>query len=84
MSTKTYNARVRSKRDAQSNWETNNPLLLDGEIGVVCDDKGEIIGLVVGDGNTHYSGLELIAQPYEITEMTTEEIDSIWDAVFGE
>lgn len=83
MSTKTYDARVRFKRDTQSNWENNNPMLLSGELGIVCDEDG-VIGMVVGDGSTRYSGLDLIAQRNEAVEMTTAEIDSIWNSVFSE
>lgn len=83
MSTKTYDARVRFKRDTQSNWENNNPILLSGELGIVCDEDG-VVGMVVGDGSTRYSGLDLIAQQNEAVEMTTAEIDSIWSSVFGE
>lgn len=83
MSTKTYDARVRFKRDTQSNWENNNPILLSGELGIVCDEDS-VVGMVVGDGITRYSGLDLIAQQNEAVEMTTAEIDSIWNSVFGE
>ena len=47
--------RIRNKRDTAQNWMQNNPVLLDGEIGI--DDFGRI---KVGDGTTPWTSLQYI------------------------
>ena len=49
MATKTFNARVRNKRDTSANWTANNPVLLNGEIIIVDTASGEV-RYKVGDG----------------------------------
>lgn len=48
--------RVHNKKDTSVNWETLNPILLDGEIILVACEEGEI-RLKVGDGVTPYTEL---------------------------
>ena len=51
---KQLNARVTTKKDTQANWESANPILLDGEeILVVCSDGAT--RRKVGDGSSKYS-----------------------------
>ena len=42
MATKTFNARVRNKRDTSANWTANNPVLLNGEIIIVDTAAGDV------------------------------------------
>ena len=35
MATKTFNTRIRNKIDTFANWTKNDPVLLNGEIGIV-------------------------------------------------
>lgn len=56
MATKTFNARVRNKRDTSANWTANDPVLLDGEIIIVDTASGEV-RYKVGDGVKKYSQL---------------------------
>ena len=56
MATKTYNARVKNKRDTSANWTTNDPVLLNGEIIIVDTASGEV-RYKVGDGVKKYSQL---------------------------
>lgn len=50
------NARIKNKRDTASNFESNNPILLNGEIVVIDDDTGNL-RLKIGDGVNTYSSL---------------------------
>lgn len=52
----TYDTRIQSKKDTRANWESNNPVLLDGEIILVVMDDGEI-RQKVGNGTSKYSEL---------------------------
>ena len=56
MATKTFNARVRNKRDTSANWTANNPVLLNGEIIIVDTAAGDV-RYKVGDGSKRYSQL---------------------------
>ena len=56
MATKTFNARVRNKRDTSANWTANDPVLLNGEIIIVDTASGEV-RYKVGDGVKKYSQL---------------------------
>ena len=53
------NSRVKLKKDTQSNWQAENPVLLDGEIALA--EIGSDIAMKVGDGVTAYNALEFIA-----------------------
>lgn len=56
MAQKNFNARIKWKRDSASNWETQDPVLLDGEVIIVDTAAGDI-RLKVGDGTKKYSQL---------------------------
>lgn len=51
-----YNVRIQNKRDTASNWETNNPVLLSGELIVVDTDAGDA-RFKIGDGVKTYTQL---------------------------
>ena len=51
-----FKTRIRNKRDTASNWETNNPVLLDGELIVVDTNAGDI-RFKIGDGTKTYTQL---------------------------
>lgn len=59
-------ARIRNKRDTAQNWISNNPVLLDGEIGI--DDYGRI---KVGDGETAWVDL-----PYAMSQFRVEPVQA--------
>lgn len=68
MATKTLNTRIQLKYDSYSNWTTNNPVLLSGEIaiavvpastGAVVDEPAVLIK--VGDGSTAYNSLPFLS-----------------------
>lgn len=47
---------IQNRRDTKANWETNNPVLAEGEIGLVLDDRNSY---KVGDGTTKWNDLPL-------------------------
>ena len=51
-----FDARIKFKRDTSSNWTSNNPKLLNGEIILVDTDSGELRAKV-GDGVKSYTQL---------------------------
>lgn len=53
---KTINARIKHKKDSSTNWETNNPVLLENELILVEMNDGEI-RIKIGDGISAYSDL---------------------------
>lgn len=56
MANKIFSARVKNKRDIEANWESKNPVLLDGEIIVVTTTSGDT-RFKVGDGKKTYNKL---------------------------
>lgn len=56
MATKTLASRIKMKRDTSANWNTNNPILLNGEIIIVDTEAGET-RYKIGDGTRTYSQL---------------------------
>lgn len=55
MPNKTINARVKQKRDTHTNWQSKNPVILNGEIILVDIDGG--LRAKVGNGTKKYSEL---------------------------
>ena len=53
---KEFNARIKWKKDTQENWESKNPVLLDGEIVIVEMNSGEKL-FKIGDGSSQYNSL---------------------------
>lgn len=48
--------RVKNKRDTAANWETNNPVLLNGELIIVDTNAGDV-RFKIGDGAKTYTQL---------------------------
>ncbi len=55
----TLNAFQKQRRDTASNWTSNNPTLLDGELGYETDTKK----LKIGDGSTAWQSLDYLPIP---------------------
>lgn len=53
---KTYDVRIKQKKDTIANWTAKNPLLLDGEVAYVVMEDGEI-KRKIGDGKSQFSEL---------------------------
>lgn len=58
---KNIDARISHKRDTEANWETNNPVLLNGELVLVDTASGELRSKV-GDGEKNYKNLPFCDQ----------------------
>ena len=54
MAKKTIKAQMKQRRDTKANWAATNPVLLDGELGIVSDDPNLY---KVGDGATAWNSL---------------------------
>jgi hypothetical protein len=82
MSEKTLKMRIQNRHSTGVEWETVNPLLLDGEIAVVRIN-GET-RLKIGDGVTYYNDLPFIDDPLrdslsgELTIDLTGEISEVF------
>lgn len=50
------NIRVQNKRDTAARWETNNPVLLNGELIIVDTNAGDI-RFKIGNGSKTYTQL---------------------------
>ena len=62
MAEKVLEARIRLKKDTASNWETANPVLLNGEQIIVVTTAGET-RYKVGDGTKTYTQLPFTDEP---------------------
>ncbi len=61
MANKTFEARIKNKKDSSANFTKSNPVLIDGEIIAVTTDNGT--RLKVGDGTKTYTELPFIDEP---------------------
>ena len=52
------NVRIQNKRDTAANWETNNPVLLNGELIIVDTNAGDT-RFKIGNGSKTYTQLPL-------------------------
>lgn len=81
MGNKTFNARIKNKRDTSANWVSKDPVLLDGELIIVDTASGET-RFKVGDGTSKWSELNFIggdeAKNFVVTPNEGEsDIDAI-------
>lgn len=81
MANKTFNARIKNKRDTSANWVSKDPVLLDGELIIVDTASGET-RFKVGDGTSKWSELNFIggdeAKNFVVTPNEGEsDIDAI-------
>lgn len=56
MANKTFNTRIKNKRDTSANWTSKDPVLLNGELIIVDTASGET-RFKIGDGTKKYSQL---------------------------
>ena len=73
MANKEFNARIRWKKDTSSNWTSNNPVLLDGEIAIVVTNANET-RFKVGDGTSAYTELPFQDEP--LRTLIAEKLDA--------
>lgn len=73
MASKELNVKVKQRYDTASNWTTNNPVLLAGELGIESDTKK----MKVGDGTTSWNSLAyMIATPELPNNIAKTNIDN--------
>lgn len=80
-----FNVRIKNKRDVESNWRANNPILLNGELCVVDMSDGTV-RYKLGDGVNDFSSLPFVdeelrslidAITYKIQVTTQSEYDAL-------
>ena len=73
MAEKTINTRIQLRNDVAATWETKNPVLLKGEMGVETDTRK----IKIGDGETAWNDLSYIgADANDILAVINENRDS--------
>lgn len=78
MANKTLTTRIVSRNDTQANWESVDPILLKGELGVEVDTNR----IKVGDGVHHWSSLTYIgADSDQIQSLISESEDNFYTVV---
>ena len=70
--TNTINTRIKLKRDEESDWDLQNPTILNGELVLVDCDDGRLRAKI-GDGTSTYSALGFIDHIHVITEDNKED-----------
>lgn len=71
MATKELNSRIQNKYDTEQNWNTNNPVLLNGELIIVSKEDGTV-GFKVGDGTKKYSELSWAVESVDLSNLQKE------------
>jgi hypothetical protein len=67
--------RVLQRRDTAANWSSTNPILAEGEIGIITDGAK---GYKIGDGVTRWNALEFPANPTSVVgELGDSEVAAI-------
>ena len=71
---KVLHSRIKNKKDTETNWELNNPIILDGEIIIVdCGSAG--FKLKIGNGEKLFSELPFYGTIY--AEKPSYSVDEI-------
>lgn len=80
-----FNARIKHRRDSETNWSTNNPALLNGECVIVDMDDGSV-RIKIGDGVNNFTSLPYVdddlrdaisSLSYKIQPITQTEYDAL-------
>ena len=77
MSSKFINTRIKQKRDTETNWQSKNPVLLNGEVVLVDMNDGELRAKI-GNGSSTYDLLPFTDEPLRnLIKSTDEKVDSV-------
>lgn len=57
--------RVLQRHDTAANWQTHNPVLAEGELGIITDGAK---GYKIGDGVTAWNDLDYLANPAQVVQ----------------
>lgn len=75
MSQKKIEGTILNRRDTKANWNSKNPVLEDGEIGIISDDND----LKLGDGSSDYKSLKSIKEDVKsILDLNSQNGISFW------
>lgn len=66
--------RIQHARDTEANWASVNPVLLEGEMGIITDRQGLF---KIGDGRTRWSNLPLYGGKDNFVESTDADISQM-------
>lgn len=66
--------RIQNRRDTKARWEQYNPILLEGEMGIVTDDPNLY---KIGDGKTEWNSLPYRGFNGNITSSLTEDNNTV-------
>ena len=69
-----YTQRLLQRSDSLTNWINNNPVLLDGELGLI-DINGNYTQIVIGDGKRSFNDLPKIKLNFD-EPVTRIKLDS--------
>ena len=69
-----YTQRLLQRRDSLTNWINNNPILLDGELGLI-DVNGNYTQMIIGDGKRSFNNLPKIKLNFD-EPVTRIKLDS--------
>lgn len=98
MSEKRFRTRLLTRYDSMENWQAENPVLLEGEMGISLlagqDGAKDSLLIKVGNGTDNYNDLPFVsaiagdvyawAKAEEKPTYTAEEIDGLADYIAGE
>ncbi len=77
MAKREIEGRIKHKRDTEANWQSQNPVLLNGEVVIVDKEDGSI-RQKVGDGNHKYSELPEIENSSPSRSISATLLASAW------
>ena len=69
-----YTQRLLQRRDSLTNWINNNPILLDGELGLI-GVNGNYTQMIIGDGKHSFNNLPKIKLNFD-EPVTRIKLDS--------
>ena len=73
--------KLQLRRDTAANWEAANPVLAQGEIGLILDNNGKVVGQKIGDGETEWKELP---DDKESLNVKIAELEEGVDKIIGE
>lgn len=73
--------KLQLRRDTAANWEAANPVLAQGEIGLILDDNGKVVDQKIGDGVTEWKELP---DDKESLNVKIAELEEGVDKIIGE
>lgn len=81
-----FNLLMCQRKDSTENWQTGNPVLLEGELGYEETDQEGVLLTKIGDGITHWNDLPYVSGPigpspeheWQETSLRFRQPDGTW------